>query len=288
MSPEQAKGARHLDARADQYALGVILYECATGTPPFSAEALYTLLQRIVEGRFEPPRARRAELSEAFESVILRAMATQVDARFTSVRALGRALLPFASERARLYHAVRFDRADDARPAPSVAPSAAPIAAPQTTTVSESALELPTPAPVPPARAAARRRPLALLVGLAVLVALSLIAARASTTRVSITPRTAQRPTAPAPPPAPSPAPSPPPAFALPAPQSAPEVRTARLAPARALSPTAATVRVRLRQSATPAPVRPSGPATAPATAPAPPTTDTPRPITTLGGVDVE
>ena len=60
MSPEQARGSRDVDARSDQYALGVIAYECATGQRPFDADALFVLLKRVVEGDARPPRALRS------------------------------------------------------------------------------------------------------------------------------------------------------------------------------------------------------------------------------------
>src|SRR5580698_379373 len=44
MSPEQASG-RSVDARADIYAMGVILFECATLNKPFAAPALFDLLR---------------------------------------------------------------------------------------------------------------------------------------------------------------------------------------------------------------------------------------------------
>ena len=96
MSPEQAQGLA-VDARSDQYAFGVMLYECSTGKRPYEGEDLYPLLHAIVRGDAEPPRAVRPELSPAFEAVVQRAMALDPGDRFASMHALGAALLPFAS-----------------------------------------------------------------------------------------------------------------------------------------------------------------------------------------------
>jgi eukaryotic-like serine/threonine-protein kinase len=108
MSPEQAQGAKHLDHRSDQYSLGVILYQCTTGRRPVDEPSLYALIQRIVRGEFPPPRQLAPDLPAAFEAVILRAMARDPAERFPSTRALGRALLEFASERIRSHHADEF------------------------------------------------------------------------------------------------------------------------------------------------------------------------------------
>lgn len=100
MSPEQAQ-AGHVDHRSDQYALGVMLYECATGTLPFQAPELYPLLHAIVQGEHRPPRALRPEIAPALEAVIERAMHRDPERRFASLRELGNALLPFASRTGR-------------------------------------------------------------------------------------------------------------------------------------------------------------------------------------------
>jgi serine/threonine-protein kinase len=101
LSPEQVAG-RSVDARSDQYTLGVILYECATGRRPHEGENIFAIMRSIADGRFRRPRELRPDLSPAFEAVILRAMHHDPAPRFESVHALGRALLPFASERRRL------------------------------------------------------------------------------------------------------------------------------------------------------------------------------------------
>jgi eukaryotic-like serine/threonine-protein kinase len=105
MSPEQAQGAKHIDQRTDQYSLGVILYQCVTGRRPLEEPSIYALIQRIVRGDFPPPRQLNADLPIAFEALILRAMACDPEERFVSTRALGRALLEFASDRIRAQHA---------------------------------------------------------------------------------------------------------------------------------------------------------------------------------------
>jgi hypothetical protein len=55
MSPEQAMGAQNLDARADVFALGCVLYECLTGRPAFSGVNAVAALLKVL--REEPPRA---------------------------------------------------------------------------------------------------------------------------------------------------------------------------------------------------------------------------------------
>ena len=110
VSPELARGERNLDARADQYSLGVILYEGATGVRPFAtkADTFMGLMYAIAQGDFDPPHLHRPGLPTDFERVILRAMAGQKSDRFPSVGALGRALLPFASARTRTIWEPRF------------------------------------------------------------------------------------------------------------------------------------------------------------------------------------
>ncbi len=91
MSPEQAAG-RVVDHRADLYAIGVILFECATGRKPFLAEALFDLLRMHVEVPPPPPRALRPDMPPELEHVILTALAKPPDQRFATAMAMSMAL----------------------------------------------------------------------------------------------------------------------------------------------------------------------------------------------------
>ncbi len=150
MSPEQAAESKNVDGRTDQYALGVILYECATGVLPFEAATLVGILNAVISGSFVPPRARRPELPEAFEAVVLRAMQRAPEDRFPSVHALGAALMPFAGAEARVLWERVFLKprplADS--PAPALAPAPAARDAPSAANTVAA-----YPAYVPPARA---------------------------------------------------------------------------------------------------------------------------------------
>ncbi len=95
MAPEQLR-ARAVTAKADQYALGVILYECATGGAPFYEEDHYALLNAIMTAPVVPPSELAPGLSPAFDALVLRALARDPEQRFESVEELGAALLAFA------------------------------------------------------------------------------------------------------------------------------------------------------------------------------------------------
>ncbi|MDP3215988.1 MAG: serine/threonine-protein kinase, partial [Deltaproteobacteria bacterium] len=123
MSPEQAQEGGRVDARSDQYAFGVVLYECSTGRRPFEGDDLYPLLHAIVRGDSLPPRAVRPELPVAFEAVVQRAMAVDPAARFADMHHLGGALLPFAGPAAQAAWAPVFGAVTEA-PAATVSPLA--------------------------------------------------------------------------------------------------------------------------------------------------------------------
>ena len=91
MSPEQAAG-RVVDHRTDLYAIGVILFECATGQKPFHADALFDLLRLHIEVPPPSPRVFRPDMPHEFEQVILTALAKPLDQRFASATAMNFAL----------------------------------------------------------------------------------------------------------------------------------------------------------------------------------------------------
>ncbi|HEX2568115.1 MAG TPA: serine/threonine-protein kinase [Polyangia bacterium] len=92
MAPEQCRGENdRVDARSDIYALGVVLYEMATGRLPFLAEGTGMLLAHIGQTP-PPPRTIAPELPETVEAVILRALEKEPEQRFQSVDDLVMAL----------------------------------------------------------------------------------------------------------------------------------------------------------------------------------------------------
>ncbi|NMC70735.1 MAG: serine/threonine protein kinase [Myxococcales bacterium] len=86
MAPEQARGARDIDARVDIYATGVILYEMLTGRRPFEADTFNEVLWKIWNDPVTAPRALRPDLPPPVETVVLRAMARDREDRYGSAR----------------------------------------------------------------------------------------------------------------------------------------------------------------------------------------------------------
>lgn len=84
MAPEQAKGERTVDQRADLYAVGVILYEAVTGKVPFDADTFNELLFKIV---LEDPvaiRERAPDLDDRFADIVRKAMTKSPSERYAS------------------------------------------------------------------------------------------------------------------------------------------------------------------------------------------------------------
>ena len=73
MSPEQARG-QELDARSDLFSLGCVLYEMATGRPPFSGENTITLVEALLVKPPIAPTRLNPELPADVERVILKAL----------------------------------------------------------------------------------------------------------------------------------------------------------------------------------------------------------------------
>jgi serine/threonine protein kinase len=81
MSPEQVRG-QETDARSDIYSLGILLYEMLTGRVPFSSDSEFDLMKMQIDDAPQPPRVFSAQIPQAVEQAIMRALAKRSEARF--------------------------------------------------------------------------------------------------------------------------------------------------------------------------------------------------------------
>ena len=97
LAPELIRRGAAAVERSDQYALGVILYECTTGQKPFRGETAYQLMHAAASGGLTAPSALVPSLPRTFDAIVFRAMHREPEQRFASVDELAAALLSFAS-----------------------------------------------------------------------------------------------------------------------------------------------------------------------------------------------
>jgi tetratricopeptide (TPR) repeat protein len=81
MPPEQARGDRRVDPRADVFSLGAVLFKCITGRLPFEGEDVMAVLLKLVLE--EPPRLGqlRPEVPPALEDLVARMLAKEAEGR---------------------------------------------------------------------------------------------------------------------------------------------------------------------------------------------------------------
>jgi hypothetical protein len=172
MSPEQCKGAA-IDRRSDIHSLGNILYGLTTGRRMYNAANEFGLLNVVASGEIVPPSATDPDFPDELEAILLRAVAYEPDARFSTAKALADALERFAVE-----HGMRggpsavaefMEGAFGSVPYPSIG----------STRLASSTVAEPTEGPTTPYRRAPRRGGLGVALGVGAAIGLSIWAAGA-------------------------------------------------------------------------------------------------------------
>ena len=159
LAPEQILDSKSAGSQSDQYALGVIFYECLTGKRPYDGDNLFVVFQGIVGGTPTQPRELRPDIPPELEEIVLRAMKSDAKARFATIEDFGRAMLPFASSRARVIWEEAFAVGGSETSVPPGRPSIAVMPTPSPPT--RAATLMPpglAKLPIPGADADARRR----------------------------------------------------------------------------------------------------------------------------------
>lgn len=99
MAPEQIRGAKHVDARCDVYALGVTLFAILAGSPPYTnIKSVAQLLHTLSNAPTVPVRQAAPWVPENIAAVVDKARAKNVDDRYADANALHAALVALLPE----------------------------------------------------------------------------------------------------------------------------------------------------------------------------------------------
>jgi eukaryotic-like serine/threonine-protein kinase len=97
MAPEQMRSTKDVDARADVWSLGMVMYQLLTGRLPFTGDSLPNLCLSVMNDLPVPPNQLREDLPDGMSAAILRCLEKDRDDRFADVGELAAALGPFAT-----------------------------------------------------------------------------------------------------------------------------------------------------------------------------------------------
>lgn len=122
IAPEQARGGA-ADARSDIYSLGIVMYEMLTAKLPYIGESAVEVAVKHMNAEAVAPRDIVSDIPEELEAITLKAMASDIDARYQSAQELLDDLEGFRKSftAAQLQAEIQNDEADDVEPIISVA-----------------------------------------------------------------------------------------------------------------------------------------------------------------------
>jgi serine/threonine-protein kinase len=119
MSPEQLESSRDVDARADIWGLGVVLYELIRGEPPFAASSIPQLIASVINQ--QPSKLPdQLDVPHELEAVIMRMLAKDRRERYSSIEEVSDQLAPYAATPTSAYRTTQLGAAERPR-------SAAPV-----------------------------------------------------------------------------------------------------------------------------------------------------------------
>jgi serine/threonine-protein kinase len=105
MSPEQLRSSKKVDARADIWAIGVILYELVSGERPFNGDTLGELFSSILETEAPRLSTRVPSTPQGLDAIVARCLQRRPEDRYQSAVELERELAPFAVQNASMGNA---------------------------------------------------------------------------------------------------------------------------------------------------------------------------------------
>lgn len=92
MSPEQARGEKNVDVRADVYSLGAVLYELMTARPPFVGDNTMTVLYAVTSQAPVLPTQLNSDIPRQLENIILRCLEKDKTRRYRTSKQLADAI----------------------------------------------------------------------------------------------------------------------------------------------------------------------------------------------------
>ncbi len=97
MAPEQAKGKKSTDHRADIYAVGALLYNMLSGHAPFRGDSIVEILAEVIKGNCPRLGELRPMLPAGLVEVVYRAMSLDPESRYQTATEFMGALRPFSN-----------------------------------------------------------------------------------------------------------------------------------------------------------------------------------------------